>query len=125
MQRGAVECLGACVRACVGCVTSCLPRTNVHTTSIAKLTWVSVPYIRGMSGAIGSGLRPLGIEVAHRGSPWKWSMCNGLKDFIPERLRKGVIYKGSGLSASSNIRSPIWSATVCSSGRCQGTLKRI
>ena len=33
MQRGAVECLGVCVRARVGCVTSCLPRTNVHTTT--------------------------------------------------------------------------------------------
>ena len=33
MQRGAVECLGACVRAHVGCVTSRLPRTNVHTTT--------------------------------------------------------------------------------------------
>ena len=33
MQRGAVECLGACMRARVGCVTSCLPRTNVHTTT--------------------------------------------------------------------------------------------
>ena len=33
MQRGAVECLGACMRARVGCVTSCLPRANVHTTT--------------------------------------------------------------------------------------------
>ena len=31
MQCGAAECLGACVRA--GCVTSCLPRTNVHNTT--------------------------------------------------------------------------------------------
>ena len=34
MQRGAVERLGACARARVGCVTSCLPRTNIHTTTI-------------------------------------------------------------------------------------------
>ena len=33
MQHGAVESLGACVRAHVGCVTSRLPRTNVHTTT--------------------------------------------------------------------------------------------
>ena len=59
----------------------------------AELTWVSLPYIRGMSEAIGSVLRPLGIGVAHRASPWKWAMCNGLKDSIPEKLRKGVIYK--------------------------------
>ena len=35
----------------------------------AKFTWLSVSYIRGMSEAIGSGLRPLGIgQVAHRTS---------------------------------------------------------
>ena len=33
MQRGAVECGGACVRACVGCATSCLSLMNVHTTT--------------------------------------------------------------------------------------------
>ena len=33
MQRGAGDCLAACVRAHVGCMTSCLPRTNVHTTT--------------------------------------------------------------------------------------------
>ena len=37
MQRGAVECLGACVRVRVGCVMSCLPRTNVlNTTALIR-----------------------------------------------------------------------------------------
>ena len=56
-------------------------------------TWVSVPYVRGMSEAIGKTLRPLGIGVAHRASPWKWTLCAGLKDSIPEKSRKGVIYR--------------------------------
>ena len=55
-------------------------------------TWVSVPYVRGMSEAIGKTLPPLGIGVAHRASPWKWTLCAGLKDSIPEKSRKGVIY---------------------------------
>ena len=56
-------------------------------------TWVSLPYVRGKSEAIGKTLRPLGIGVAHRASPWKWTLCAGLKDSIPEKSRKGVIYK--------------------------------
>ena len=56
-------------------------------------TWVSVPYVRGMSEAIGKTLRPLGIGVAHRASPWKWTLCAGLKGSIPEKSRKGVIYR--------------------------------
>ena len=56
-------------------------------------TWVSLPYVRGMSEAIGKTLRPLGIAVAHRASPWKRTLCAGLKDSIPEKSRKGVIYR--------------------------------
>ena len=54
-------------------------------------TWLSVPYVRGMSEAIRKNLRPLGIVVAHRASPWKWTLCAGLKDSIPEKSGKGVI----------------------------------
>ena len=42
MQRGAVECLGACAHACVGCVTSCLPRPNIHTTTSASVREMKV-----------------------------------------------------------------------------------
>ena len=64
-----------------------------HREVVTVSTWVSVPYVRGMSEAIGKTLRPLGIGVAHRASPWKWTLCAGLKDSIPEKSRKGVIYR--------------------------------
>ena len=63
--------------------------TNHHEVATVS-TWVSVPYVRGMSEAIVKTLRPLGIGVAHRASPWKWTLCAGL---IPEKSRKGVIYR--------------------------------
>ena len=72
----------------------------------AKLTWVSVPYIRGMSEAIGSVLWLLGIGVAHRASPWKWTMCNGLKDLIPRSSEKAL-----------STKFPVWSVTLCTSVR--------
>ena len=33
------------------------------------------------------------IRTIQWSSHWKWAMSNGLKDSIPEKLRKGVIYK--------------------------------
>ena len=55
-------------------------------------SYVSVPYVRGMSEAIANILRPLGIKVAHHSSSWKWKICAGIKDRIPDSLRKGVVY---------------------------------
>ena len=37
-------------------------------------------------------LGPLGVGLAHRALPWKWTLCAGLKDSIPEKSRKGLIY---------------------------------
>ena len=55
------------------------------------------PYVRARAGEAIScrkTLRPLGVGVAHRASPWKWTLCTaGLKDSIPEKSRKGVIYR--------------------------------
>ena len=58
-------------------------------------TWVSVPYVCEMSETIGKTLRPLGIGDAYRGSLWKWTLCAQLKDSIPEKSRKRVIYRVS------------------------------
>ena len=55
--------------------------------------WVSVPYVKGMSEAMSNVLRPLGIRVAHRASPWKWTVCSGIKDRTPQCERKGVVYQ--------------------------------
>ena len=54
--------------------------------------YVSIPYVRGMSEAIPNILRPLGLTVAHRSSPWKWALCEGIKDQIPDHLKRGVVY---------------------------------
>ena len=55
--------------------------------------WVSILYVQGMSEAITTVLRPLGIRVAHRASRWKWHVCTGIKDEVPPEKRKGVVYK--------------------------------
>ena len=55
-------------------------------------SWVSIPYVRGISESIANILRPLGIRTAHRALPWKWSLCRGIKDNVPPALQKGVVY---------------------------------
>ena len=62
--------------------------TNDHEAATLS-TWVSVPYVRGMGEAIGKTLRSLGMAVTHRALPWKWTLCAGLRDLIPKKLRKG------------------------------------
>ena len=52
-----------------------------------------MPCVKGMSEAISNVLRPLGIRVAHRASPWKWTVCSGIKDRTPQCERKGVVYQ--------------------------------
>ena len=55
--------------------------------------WISIPYLKGMSEAISNILRPLNIQVAHCASPWKWTVCSGIKDKIPQCEQKGVVYR--------------------------------
>ena len=55
--------------------------------------WVSIPYVKGISEAIAKILRPVGLKVAHSAAPWKWEVCMGIKDNIPEVEKKGVVYQ--------------------------------
>ena len=66
--------------------------TDESHTRPANSNWVSVPYMRGMSEAIANVLRPLDLRVAHRAAQWKWTLCSGIKDKVPEHLQKGVVY---------------------------------
>ena len=67
-------------------------RTETETETRGE-NWISVPYIKGMSEAISNVLRPLGRRVAHRASPWKWTVCSGIKDRTPQCKQKGVVYQ--------------------------------
>ena len=54
---------------------------------------MSIRYVKGISEAIAKILRPVGLKVAHSAAPWKWEVCMGIKDNIPEVEKKGVVYQ--------------------------------
>ena len=65
-------------------------REHLSGTTQNEDRWVGIPYVQGMSEAIATVLRPLGIRVAHRALQWKWSVCAGIKDVVPPSKRSGV-----------------------------------
>ena len=54
---------------------------------------IGAPYVKGVSEAIKRVLRPMGIDLCHRASPWQWTLCNKLKDRVPMKKKKGVVYE--------------------------------
>ena len=54
--------------------------------------WAAMPYVNGMSEAIACVLKPLSIRIAHRADPWKWRLCNRIKDKIPSAQKTGIVY---------------------------------
>ena len=51
-----------------------------------------VIYRKGISEALVNVLRPLDLWVVYRTAPWKRTLSSGIKDKVPERLKKGVVY---------------------------------
>ena len=55
-------------------------------------TTASLPYVRGISEAIGRILKPLGIRTVTRKQTLKWDLMKGAKDSLPPEKEPGVIY---------------------------------
>ena len=51
---------------------------------------MSVPYVCGLSEPVAHALGPLGIQVAHRAEPWRWKLCEHIKDPLEVGKRKDV-----------------------------------
>ena len=54
---------------------------------------VIVPYIEGISGQICRVLKQVGIRAVNKVQPWQWQVCKGIKDRIPAKKTKGVLYE--------------------------------
>ena len=55
-------------------------------------SWLTIPYVRGLSEPVARLLRLFAIKVAHKAEPWKWQLCKRIKDPLPVHKRKGVVY---------------------------------
>ena len=51
-----------------------------------------LPYVKGMSEAIGRILNKVQIRVAHKPKNWKWKLLAGVKDPVDEVDRAGIVY---------------------------------
>ena len=51
---------------------------------------VCLPYVKGMSEAIGRILKKVQIRVVHKPKNWKWKLMAGVKDPVDEDDRAGV-----------------------------------
>ena len=63
------------------------------TTQAGRTTYVSLPYIRGVSERIGRVLAPLNIKIANNSKPTLREKLVGVKDCKPKEQQKGAIYK--------------------------------
>ena len=53
---------------------------------------VCIPYVKGMSEAIGRILKKVQIRVVHKPKNWKWKLMAGVKDPVDEVNQAGVVY---------------------------------
>ena len=67
------------------------PSTN--TDQDTDTTWVSMPYVRGVSERIAKSLSKANIKIAHKAGPSLRQTLSHLKDRPSFAKRKGVIYK--------------------------------
>ena len=58
-----------------------------------QMTYLSLPYVRGVSEKIGRVLAPHNIRLAHKSRPTLKNLLTKLKDRTPSEERKGAVYK--------------------------------
>ena len=59
----------------------------------SQVTYMSLPYVRGVSEKIGRALAPHNIRLAHKSRPTLKNLLAKLKDRTPSEDRKGAVYK--------------------------------